>query len=168
MEKLKECEIIYRVIVNRQSMFFKNKQAAQKVTCNATDDYSIQEIQLIDTFENKSPGSSGLVSYGDLEKHIENHLRQGTHIPEEDIEPAIRMIMISVRQEVKFGTPSVPSVDSCECLYESDCHAIEMIKSPSGKEWAIGGSCTIDRWRYCPWCGKEIHVLLSKNVGEVK
>ena len=41
----------------------------------------------------------------------------------------------------------------CKCLYESDCHGIEMIKSPSGKEWAIGGTDTKDRWKFCPWCG---------------
>ena len=41
----------------------------------------------------------------------------------------------------------------CKCMYESDCHGIEMIKSPSGKEWAIGGTNTEDRWRFCPWCG---------------
>lgn len=41
----------------------------------------------------------------------------------------------------------------CKCVYEHDCHGIEMIKSPSGKEWAIGGTHTKDRWKYCPWCG---------------
>lgn len=49
-----------------------------------------------------------------------------------------------------FGTS--PS-KQCKCVYDSDCHAIEMIKSPSGKEWAIGGTCTQDRWNFCPWCG---------------
>jgi hypothetical protein len=44
----------------------------------------------------------------------------------------------------------------CKCLYESDCHGIEMIKSPSGKEWAIGGTNTKDRWLYCPWCGGSL------------
>ena len=48
----------------------------------------------------------------------------------------------------------------CSHLYESDCHGIEMIKSPSGKEWAIGGTKTMDRWKYCPWCGK----LLGKSL----
>lgn len=41
------------------------------------------------------------LTYGDLEEHIATHLEQGTHIPKEDIEAAVRMIMISVRQEVK-------------------------------------------------------------------
>ena len=55
----------------------------------------------------------------------------------------------------KFGTKQeMPS--QCVCVYESDCHGIEMIKSPSGKEWAIGGTNTKDRWKFCPWCGGEI------------
>lgn len=41
----------------------------------------------------------------------------------------------------------------CECFYEEPSHGIECIKSPSGKEWAIGGICTKDRFLYCPWCG---------------
>jgi len=45
---------------------------------------------------------------------------------------------------------------SGQCVYESDCHGIEMIKSPSGKEWAIGGTNTKDRWKFCPWCGCNI------------
>ena len=53
----------------------------------------------------------------------------------------------------------------CECLYESDCHGIEMIKAPSGKEFAIGGTDTEDRFRFCPWCGGglpfEAHVDLK-------
>ena len=44
----------------------------------------------------------------------------------------------------------------CKCIYESDCHGIEMIKSPSGKEWAIGGTKQVDRWIFCPWCGGKI------------
>ena len=50
----------------------------------------------------------------------------------------------------------------CECIYESDCHGIEMIKSPSGKEWAIGGTKTQDRWKYCPWCGGVIDKPLNQ------
>jgi len=45
----------------------------------------------------------------------------------------------------------------CLCTYESDCHGIEMIKSPSGREWAIGGTHMEDRFRFCPWCGGNIH-----------
>lgn len=44
------------------------------------------------------------LTYGDLENQIACHLEHGTHIPKEDIEAAVRMIMISVRQEVK-STP---------------------------------------------------------------
>ena len=44
----------------------------------------------------------------------------------------------------------------CKCIYESDCHGIEMIKSPSGKEYAIGGTNHPDRWKFCPWCGGSI------------
>lgn len=46
----------------------------------------------------------------------------------------------------------------CKCVYESDCHGIEMIKTPSGEEYAIGGTDTKDRFRYCPYCGGEIKV----------
>lgn len=46
--------------------------------------------------------------------------------------------------------------EACEHIYESDCHGIEMIKSPSGKEWAIGGTNTKDRWLFDPWCGKKL------------
>lgn len=51
--------------------------------------------------------------------------------------------------------------EPCKCLYESDCHGIEMIKSPSGKEWAIGGTDTQDRWKFCPWCGGA---LINKDA----
>ena len=40
---------IWRVIINRQSLFFEKEENARKVTCNATDSYDIQEIQLLDT-----------------------------------------------------------------------------------------------------------------------
>jgi hypothetical protein len=43
----------------------------------------------------------------------------------------------------------------CPHVYESDCHGIEMIKDPNGKEWAIGGTNTTGRWKYDPWCGKS-------------
>ena len=42
------------------------------------------------------------LDYGKLEEHIACHLENGTNIPKEDIEPAVRMIMISVRQEIKI------------------------------------------------------------------
>jgi hypothetical protein len=44
----------------------------------------------------------------------------------------------------------------CKCVYESECHGIEMIKSPSGEENAVGGTDTMDRWKFCPWCGGSI------------
>ena len=44
----------------------------------------------------------------------------------------------------------------CNCVYESTCHGIEMIKSPSGVEYAIGGTNHPDRWKHCPWCGGSI------------
>lgn len=50
----------------------------------------------------------------------------------------------------------------CKCVYESDCHGIEMIKSPSGRAWAIGGTMTQDRWSWCPWCGGFIVNVRSK------
>lgn len=55
--------------------------------------------------------------------------------------------------------------EPCEHVYESDCHGIEMIKSPSGKEWAIGGTNTKDRWLFDPWCGKK---LINKQPSEKK
>lgn len=56
---------------------------------------------------------------------------------------------------IKLGYSKSP-VPSCECVYEHECGGIEMIKSPSGKEWAIGGTRTKDRWKFCPWCGGVI------------
>jgi hypothetical protein len=44
----------------------------------------------------------------------------------------------------------------CKCVYESDCHGMEMIKAPSGREMAIGGTKYIDRYRFCPYCGGKI------------
>ena len=44
----------------------------------------------------------------------------------------------------------------CECVYESECHGIEMIKTPSGEEFAIGGTATKDRFKFCPYCGGYI------------
>lgn len=44
----------------------------------------------------------------------------------------------------------------CQCVYESECHGIEMIKAPSGKEWAIGGTNMQDRFKFCPYCGGKI------------
>jgi len=46
--------------------------------------------------------------------------------------------------------------DYCKCVYESDCHGIEMIKTPLGREFAIGGINTKDRFKFCPYCGKKI------------
>lgn len=43
-----------------------------------------------------------------------------------------------------------------EKVYESDCHGIEMIKSPSGKECAIGGTNHPDRWNFSPWSGEKL------------
>lgn len=51
----------------------------------------------------------------------------------------------------KFTPPqrAVP----CKCVYEGEPHGIEFINAPSGKQWAIGGTNTKDRWQFCPWCG---------------
>lgn len=46
-------------------------------------------------------------------------------------------------------------VKICECVYEGP-HGIEMIKDPSGKEWAIGGTDRPNRWKWCPYCGGAI------------
>lgn len=43
----------------------------------------------------------------------------------------------------------------CPHIYEGP-HGVEMIRSPSGKEWAIGGTDHEDRWKRDPWCGKRI------------
>ena len=45
--------------------------------------------------------------------------------------------------------------EKCPHVYESNCHGIEMIKDPNGKEWAIGGTNRAERWKFDPWCGKE-------------
>ena len=50
----------------------------------------------------------------------------------------------------------VPDRLLCKYVHASDCHGIEIIKSPSGKDWAIGGTDTQDRFKYCPWCGGEL------------
>lgn len=51
----------------------------------------------------------------------------------------------------------------CPHVYVSDCHGIEMIKTPSGKEFAIGGTDIKDRILYDPWCGKPIKPLKPKQ-----
>lgn len=50
---------------------------------------------------------------------------------------------------------SKPWVNSkkCKCVYVGEPHAIEFINSPSGRQWAIGGTNVQDRWKFCPWCG---------------
>lgn len=50
-------------------------------------------------------------------------------------------------------------VRACPHMYESDCHGIEMIKDPTGKEWAIGGTNRPERWTHDPWCGLPIKPL---------
>jgi len=50
----------------------------------------------------------------------------------------------------------VQVVRACPHVYESDCHGIEMIKSPDGREFAVGGTNHISRWNYDPWCGCPI------------
>ncbi len=42
---------------------------------------------------------------------------------------------------------------NCPHIYESECHGIEMLKDPSGSEWAIGGTNHKTRWKFDPWCG---------------
>ena len=54
----------------------------------------------------------------------------------------------------------------CSHVYESDCHGIEMIKDPDGKEWAIGGTATTGRWLFDPWCGKRTPPV-KKSLEEV-
>ena len=61
-------------------------------------------------------------------------------------------------------------VEWCEHVFESDCHGIEMIKDPDGKEWAIGGTDTTGRWLFDPWCGKRtppVKKSLEEVVAEV-
>ncbi len=52
----------------------------------------------------------------------------------------------------------------CPHMYEDDSHGIEMIKGPSGKEWAIGGTDTEDRWTHDPWCGGRIVEVTERPV----
>lgn len=54
----------------------------------------------------------------------------------------------------------------CIHVYESDCHGIEMIKDPNGKEWAIGGTDRKERWTHDPWCGKELPRPKEKTLAE--
>ena len=63
-----------------------------------------------------------------------------------------RLILALAEEEI---TPQM----LCQCVYESDCHAIEMIKCPSGEEIAIGGTHTQDRFKFCPYCGGRISRL---------
>lgn len=65
----------------------------------------------------------------------------------------------------RFGTSLKVEVE-CRCVYDSDCHGIEMIKAPSGKEWAIGGTHSIDRWKFCPWCGGILNNPAYARTGE--
>ena len=44
----------------------------------------------------------------------------------------------------------------CNHFFKSDCHGIEMIVDPDGKEWAVGGTKTKSRWLFDPWCGNAI------------
>lgn len=67
-----------------------------------------------------------------------------------------RCVNCSIYMRDLVGSISKCAEKKCKCLYISDCHAIEMIKSPSGKEWSIGGSETQDRFKFCPWCGGKI------------
>lgn len=55
----------------------------------------------------------------------------------------------------------------CKHVYESDCHGIEMLLAPDGREFAIGGTNVKDRFKYDPWCGGRIlknHPITKKNV----
>lgn len=56
----------------------------------------------------------------------------------------------------------------CPHVYESDCHGIEMIKDPLGKEWAIGGTDAHEtgRWTHDPWCGLPIKNPTPKPLVE--
>lgn len=41
----------------------------------------------------------------------------------------------------------------CIHHYESDCHGIDMIRMPSGKDQAWGGLSHPDHFSFCPLCG---------------
>ena len=49
------------------------------------------------------------------------------------------------------------SMQEIEKVFISDCHGIEMIKTPSGKDFAIGGTNTPDRFLFNPWNGKPLY-----------
>ena len=49
-----------------------------------------------------------------------------------------------------------PARKVCKCVYVGEPHGIEFINTPSGKQWAIGGTNTQDRFKFCPWCGGTV------------
>jgi len=58
-----------------------------------------------------------------------------------------------LEQAIKHANKKLTTKES---IIESNCHGIEMIISPSGKEWAIGGTNTEDRFKFNPWSGEPI------------
>ena len=71
-------------------------------------------------------------------------------------------VFTTVKQIEDAGYIKREVVQPCPHVYESDCHGIEMIKSPSGREFAIGGTNHKDRWLYDPWCGQAIKTVAEK------
>jgi hypothetical protein len=55
-----------------------------------------------------------------------------------------------------LATPTFSGEKECACVYEGEPHGIEFINMPSGKPFAIGGTNTKDRFKFCPWCGGKI------------
>lgn len=62
-----------------------------------------------------------------------------------------------------------PKEKSMECphVYESGCGGIEMIKDPTGKEWAIGGTKRPERWTHDPWCGLRTPRPKPKSLANI-
>jgi len=54
--------------------------------------------------------------------------------------------------------------ERCNCVQCIDPHGIEIIKMPSGKDLAIGGTDTPDRFRFCPFCGGYIPKETAQEV----
>jgi len=71
---------------------------------------------------------------------------------------AMRILGLSPDGYKVTPTETVESKRWCPHVYKSDCHGIEMIKDPLGKEWAIGGTDwkKTGRWTHDPWCGRPI------------
>ena len=55
----------------------------------------------------------------------------------------------------------------CPHVYESDMHGVEMIKAPNGEEFAVGGTDNKTRYKFDPWCGKEIRPSEPSKRGKL-